>query len=382
MLDHCSEQEVNGGKDWYFHLYITNKSSWDLELDSASQNLIWGIWYRNNQDGLEPLKTIKRGESREVVGIRASSGTWTGYQFSCAWNAMTDGTPVGALRVDVDVPFWSSVNTGTLVTTNVIKDSGWVALAKSKTKFIENVEITDRYPDDTEETEDKDTDPETIARKQYKRLMINYNEMIRNWDDLEKNLVEQASVDPHVCIPQKYTYPPTVNLLARTAPHDIQQNNWSGINDLIYDTDWAKREYVKSYFSVAIYSINTNPRSTLSIPAGQETVEESSVEVTSAIAQTLTDGFSIRTLIGAEYSGVKSELEATYNRESVVEESSSRVERATKTITIAASENNRLFVPWVFSTAIAIYRTTKKGKTELIAVSEWADEVIDTVYDY
>ena len=64
---------VQGGKDWYFHLYITNNSSWDLELEH--QDLVWGIWFRNDQDKLGPLKTIKRGESQEVVGIRASTGT-------------------------------------------------------------------------------------------------------------------------------------------------------------------------------------------------------------------------------------------------------------------------------------------------------------------
>ena len=118
------------------------------------------------------------------------------------------------------------------------------------------------------------------------------------------------------------------------------------------------------------------------VPKGVETVTESSVEVTSSIKSTLEEQFSIRTLLNAEYAGLTAELEATYGITHTLEESYSRVERKTETVTIGASEKNRLFVPWVFSTILAVYRKKKNGQIDLIGISEWAEEVMDQVYEY
>lgn len=366
------------GIAWEFFLYITNRTKYVLTLNSAKLN--WGVWYRNSQDNQDESRPISvtSQESIQALGIRAAHGTATGYECRCVWSVEKDGKGYGTIDLKINVPY-TGKNTSTLTSTKNIRVEGWEDLPQKGHNFTRSIVISDlaelSVPN---ELPQQMPDPQDKA---YYDLLMSNNEMVQDWSKLKK-LEEKEFFTPIEHLPEKYTFPPREIFVGRSAQNVIRPEMWEQIDDPIYQYFWQKQEYVEQYFSVAIYSVNTDPRQTVSVSKGVEVVQEGSVEVTSSITNTLTTTLSLRALLKAEYSGLAAELESNYSVEDVRAESNSRVERESKTITIGASEKNRLFVPWVFSTALAIYRQKKDGTITLIGISEWAQEIINQVYEY
>ena len=369
-------EPMENGAAWEFFLYISNQTSHTLEVTQATKD--WGTWYRDGKDKRTPIN-VKPGESVQAMGIRAAHGTATGYECRCVWSVKNAaGTIVSNVDLKIDVPY-SQSNTSALTTSGSLRVEGWEGLPKSGHNFTRSITVSEVNALPCGDTSANDMDLE--ERGYYDMLMSN-NETIRDWDLLQRNVPQKAQIDPLALIPTHYHYPPKETLLARSEKHTIARKFWPGLYDPVYTFEWQKDAYVEEYFSVGVYTLNTNPRSTVTIPRGVEIVKESTVEVTFSIANTLGEKLSIRSLLKGEYSGLTAELEATYETTHTLEESISRVERETETVTVGASEKNRLFVPWVFSTIIAVFRKKKDGKVELIGVSEWAEEILDQIYEY
>ncbi|MBR3999224.1 MAG: hypothetical protein IKI93_12895 [Clostridia bacterium] len=363
------------GAAWEFFIYINNRTSKTLEIDC--KQLDWGTWYRNSTDDASPIE-VQPGEAVQALGIRAAHGTATGYECRCTWVAKDTATNKKFYSIDlkIDVPY-STNNSSTLTVSGPIRVEGWTDLPKSGHNFTRSITISelDMLHEDNSSGMD-------MQERAYYDMLLSNNEAVRDWTLLQNDVTEQEQFNPCTVIPEAYNYPPRETFIARSKKNTIQPVFWSQLHDPVYTFEWQKKDYVDEYFSVAIYTLNTNPRNTVMVPKGVETVTESSVEVTSSIKSTLEEQFSIRTLLNAEYSGLTAELEATYGITHTLEESYSRVERKTETVTIGASEKNRLFVPWVFSTILAVYRKKKNGQIDLIGISEWAEEVVDQVYEY
>lgn len=366
--------DVNGAA-WEFFIYINNRTSKTLKIDC--KQLDWGTWYRNSTDDSKPIE-VQPNEAVQALGIRAAHGTATGYECRCTWVAEESDTKKRLFAIDlkIDVPY-SANNSSTLTVSGPIKVEGWTDLPKFGHNFTRSITISELDM----LHEDNSSGMDMQERAYYDMLMAN-NEIVHDWTLLKENVPEQEQFDPRTVIPEAYNYPPRETFIARSNKNTIEPAFWSHLYDPVYTFEWQKKEYVDEYFSVAIYTLNTNPRNTVMVPKGVETVTESSVEVTSSIKGTLEEQFSIRTLLKAEYSGLTAELEATYGITHTLEESYSCIERKTETVTIGASEKNRLFVPWVFSTILAVYRKKKNGQIDLIGISEWAEEVMDQVYEY
>ena len=233
-------------------------------------------------------------------------------------------------------------------------------------------------------TEEKEADRDETIYKEYMRQRENFNQLVNNWSELEKiKAVENIPVTE--VLPDKYIYPP--NVILRTEAATIPKEMWEGFQDKAYESTYQRVEFVDEYFSVGIYTLNTNPRNNQTIPAGVNTVKETSVEVTSMIKDTLTQNTSIRfALQGAiskpEAYNLSAELESQYSISDVHEESTGTVKRETVTYTIEASDKDRIFVQWIIMEAVAIYRKKKNGQVSLVAISEWPLAVMDKVYEY
>lgn len=366
------EQPIINGSAWEFFLYINNQTSHTLTVDQ--KKLDWGVWYLDSTDKKAPIQ-VKPGESVQALGIRAAKGTATGYECRCRWSHKERNKTLYSIDLKIDVPF-SSSNTSSLVAAGDIKVEGWKNIPKSGHNFTCSITVTEgNCIIEPEAALDSD-------EKSYVDLLMSNNELIQNWDKLQAGVTEKEQFNPMEEIPKEYLFPPKNIFICRSKANIIPKEDWEQLFDPIYEYTWQKEKHVAEYFSVAVHSVNTNPRNTVSIPIGMEVVQESSVEITSSIKNTLTTTMSIHTLLKGEYSGVSAELEANYSISDVLEKSTSRVEREGKTITIGQSDKNRLFVPWVFSTAVAVYRRKKDGTVSLAAVSEWANEILDKVYEY
>ncbi len=367
------EQPTVNGSAWEFFLYINNQTSHTLTVDQMK--LDWGVWYLDSTDDREPIQ-VNPDESVQALGIRAAKGTATGYECRCRW-AYKDENKKTHYSIDlkIDVPY-SSNNLSTLTASGDIKVEGWEQLPKGGHNFTRTITVREvNCSGDSETTLDS-------KEKAYFDLFMSNNEMIQDWNKLQAGLTETEQFNPMEEIPKEYVFPPKNIFICRSTAHTIPKEDWEELFDPIYEYTWQKEKHIAEYFSVAVHSVNTNPRNTISIPVGIEVVQESSVEITSSIKNTLTTTMSIRALLKGEYSGLSAELEANYSISDVLEKSTSRVEREAKSITIGKADKNRLFVPWVFSTAIAVYRRKKDGSVSLVAVSEWANEILDKVYEY
>ena len=358
---------------WSLRLNITNGT--DRPLTVSGPELRWGWWYTNNKDNTEPV-SIPPGKTVYALGIRASSGTWTGYECACSWiDATTDKESYGAISVEIDVPFTAD-NASSIHVSGVYQQSGWTDLPKRGHNFTRNMTITTMdgklVAELDEETED---DPDYLR---FLEMEVAANEMIQHWPELVKELPEVNQFDPQAVMPDKYLYPPKEFFIARGEVVEIDTADWSGIGDPKYTTAYAKKQFAKRYFAVPVYSINTDPRAVEQIPPGVKKTHMRSVEVTSVIKSTLETNWSIKASLSAEGTNVATtakvaaSLESAFSIRNVREESTQKIEKEETTIEIAAVDYDRLFVPWVFSTAAAIYCEDKKGNFRLVAISQWA----------
>ncbi|MGY5690330.1 hypothetical protein ACXHQ2_08405 [Vibrio chemaguriensis] len=369
---------------WKFKLYINNQTSRTLKVDSPE--LQWGFWYTNSEDNKKPVD-VKPGQNIEALGIRAADGTATGYECNCVWIDPTSAEEepnIGSIYLKVDVPY-SANNDSELTTSGFLKEEGWHDLPKSGHDFSRQITVLEMGGKFVIE----ESLPE-IVDMEYERFIanqVNDNKVIQNWPSLEKELKVINGFNPLNCIPKQYDSLAGQTFVGRSEQDCIDKNLWAGIYDPEFPTLYSKQAKVEEYFSVAVYSYNTNPRNVESVAAGVSTVHVSTVEVSTSIKTTLETNYSLRALLKTESSDpitgstIAAELESTYSQTNVLEESTCTYHQESRTTKIDKADHTRLFVPWVFLQAIVVYRKTKNGEYGLVGISEWANEVINKVYD-
>jgi len=303
------------------------------------------------------------------------------HQCNCVWQDSKQGPGnFGTISLRIDVPF-SGDNGSSLDVAGLYDVEGWSDLQSGGHNFTRLLTIVEvggelSVEEDTLYDESK-SDPDYFR---FQQLKMQSNLEVQDWHSLKK-LKVQDQFDPKEFLPKKYLYPPKAFLICRTDKHTIDNKLWPGIGDPIFTTNYQKSTYVEEYFSVSFYSINTNPRKTESISAGTSQAIETTIEVTSAIKSTIENNISKRALLKTETkvpkigSEIAAEMETKYSQTNVLEESTSKLERTTKTIKIAPSDKDRLF-------AVAVYRKRKNGNIDLIAISEWANEILNKSYEY
>lgn len=367
---------------WTFYLTITNATDRVLKIDSSS--IEWGTWYRNSVDNRGPI-SIDPGETVQALGIRAARGTWTGYECHAQWK---DQTPpgekgYGAITLMIDVPF-SGDNDSSLVAGGALNESGWSNLPSSGHDFNRSVTI---YTGKDRKLVVLETDVNPVnefktdaVEEEYRTWLLELaakNPDIRNWADVEKDLQAVDDFNPLQYIPDGPYL--TKRLLARSEPMVVEQKQWAGIGDVDYRTPYAQSLFLDEYFAVAIYSAGNDPRTFINVPAGSTRSTSEKVTVTSAIKNVLTVSWSLKTSLSEKASDpltgseVASSMDMEFGVTNVLEVSRESVtEKIIEQSFTAPPDSDVLIVPWVFSTAVVIYRRTKKGNVSLVAVSEWA----------
>jgi len=375
---------------WTFHLNINNQSGRELATDWGNYHLKWGYWYRGNRDGQAPI-SVAAGENPQALGIRAARGLAEGYEFTCTWRDPTIGPGnFGTVALHVNVPYAGS-NSSSLAVNGLYQQSGWERLPSRGSSFVRSITIMviedELVAVDSDSPELEELQEIENSHNQYELLLAQNHELLESWPDLERTVKEGAIV-PITSMPEEAKYPPQRFILGRSAPTTIPKRQWDGLADPKYPSLYSKHMRVEEYFSAAVYSINTNPRAWESIPAGTAKKTVRSTEVTSSIKTVLETNFSIKVSLEAKSGNPKlgreiaAKLESTYSQKSVLEKSTTRVDKETVEVNVPAVDFSRLFVPWVFSTAVMIYRKTKKGDYGLVAVSEWADLQLYKTYKH
>jgi hypothetical protein len=375
---------------WTFYLNINNQSGRELKTDGGNYHLNWGYWYRDNQDNRAPV-SVAAGANIQALGIRAARGTATGYEFTCTWrDPTTDSDNFGTVDLHVNVPY-SGSNSSSLAVSGLYEQDGWKDLPSRGNSFVRSITIMvigdELVAVDSDLPELEELQEIENSHNQYELLLAQNHELLESWPDLERT-VKEGAIDPIRSMPEEAKYPPQRFILGRSAPMTIPERQWKGLADDKYPDMYPRRTLVEEYFSAAIYSINTNTRAWESIPAGTAKKTVKSTEVTSSIKTVLETNLSIKVSLETNSGDPKlgraiaAKLETTYQQKSVLEKSTTRVDKETVEVNVPAVDYSRLFVPWVFSTAVMIYRKTKKGDYGLVAVSEWADLQLFKTYKH
>lgn len=331
---------------WKFKLIVNNTT--DRKLSLKNKNLNWGHWDLGDKEA--PPIDIEARSNQEVLGIRASHGTWTGYQCSCSWVDETKGKEsYGSLSLEIDVPFTAD-NHSKLQKNGYLYIDGWSDLPKRGHHFIRSIDISliDEKLQVTGDRIESDVfSPEDEEYSSYLDQLMTMNDTVADWEKLKK-IEELSYFDPLAKLPGKYKLPP-IFLIGRSPIMEIPQKEWPGVGDPIFESFVQKKKYVKEYFAVGIYTVNTDTRATETIVAGvttavETTAVETTVEVTSAIKNTLATHYSIKTSLSAKGTDPKKSvelaatLESEFKIDSAYEESCSKLERETRKVEIAPSE--------------------------------------------
>lgn len=367
---------------WTFFLTITNGTDRDLVVSSS--NLNWGDWYTNSTDDKGPV-TIPAGQTIQAVGARAARGTWTGYEFSCTW---TDKVPegessYGSVDLYIDVPF-SGSNESSLRSTGLLKVGGWEDLPSSGHNFTRAITISTPISNSVDQISNridglmyKEPQVTNDDYPSYLERLYAANPNIQDWSSVEKILKEVDSFSITNNIPKQFDLVST--LVARSAPHDIKPELWSGIGDPIYRDPYAQKMGVKRYFAVTLYAVTTNPRSIVSLVRKETRKFSETVEVTTVVHNTLTVNWSIKQSLSDKSAfpelgfELSQEISQEFGVQNVLEVSTTKVNHIEQEQTFTApDDSDLLIVPWIFSTIVLMYREDKRGHIELIAGSEWA----------
>ncbi len=361
---------------WTCYLTVTNATDRDLEVTSSSVE--WGSWYRDSVDNRAPC-SIPTGRTLQALGIRAASGTSTGYECHAQWKDVVPGSgkSYGAVTLMIDVPY-SAANSSSLTPAGATVVDGWTQLPSSGHDFSRSITVRVGKAGKLVATEDEKTaDPVEAEYATYQLELAARNPDVRDWPAVRDRLPEVEDFNPLAYLPKEITL--TERLVARSEPLPIEKTLWAGIGDPDYPNPYSQDLFVEEYFAVGIDSLGTNPRSFIAVPAGAERKVSERATITSAIKQILTTRWSLKTSLSAKSvdpvsgSEVASSLDMELSVESVLEESTETVSEKIVEQTFRAPDNEDLtIVPWVFSTAVIIYRKDKQGRYGLVAVSEWA----------
>ena len=190
-----------------------------------------------------------------------------------------------------------------------------------------------------------------------------------NWDDVKSVKILNEDFIAADFLPVKNTSKNEV-IIGRTETMDVAQNQWPQIIDKDISSDYAKKTFVKSYFSTAIYLLKRV--SSLSISPNQSYRQTIDISHTSSYRTTQNKSLRIEnTLSGtanAEFGSLTETLTVSYGK------------TTTEEVMYDSISNPRIIVFWDFVKVLALYRTDKKGQTKLLAYNDFYVETYQKAY--
>jgi hypothetical protein len=372
---------------WTFFLTITNHTPRTLQLTSS--HLSWGIWYLNNTDDRGPIE-IGPNQTVQALGIRAASGTATGYECNCTWtDARAEGDdPWGTIDLLIDVPY-SGSNRSSLTVNNPLKVQDWSDLPADGHDFSRSIVISVEGHALGAGSELQAQDDDDRRHAAFLAALRASNPNLRNLAEV-LTLSQVEHFDPVSYLPPVAEMPPPKQLLARSTLLTLPRDSWSGFADPVFTTMRSRSIFVKEYQCLAAYAIASNPRAAVSLPASSTYDFKRRVEVDLFIRSLQQDTWSLKKSLSVEGTNpnqtakVAASIESEFSVESVLEQSTTEIsEEVIEQHFEAPSDHGILILPYVFSTIVLMYRVRKDEAMppELMAVSEWAQFQLVKTYN-
>lgn len=333
---------------WTYKLTLNNKTDRALKLISSSQP--WG-----KKASAFPER-IEAGQSG-IFDVYAKAGTATGIE--CYFTMQDETKPgeasYGSINFTLDMPYWHHWNKSSLDLTGVLKENGFVKIPDGNHDFATSADI--------------------YAGFQHHKMLDDVKAFC---DFYEWNLVkgltvyDMDEVDASEFIPEQNILSGR-KIVGRTEAISVPKKLWGQIIDQDYKDDYAKRNFVKDYFTEAVYEIRRNL--TMSIAANQSYEKQIEISNTSTVRRETSTQFQIENTISTEgdVKGVSlsNELRMSYEINELNEYCSENEKRETETFNYDAVDYDRAVVLWDVVKVLALYRTNIKGETELVGVGDY-----------
>lgn len=171
-------------------------------------------------------------------------------------------------------------------------------------------------------------------------------------------------------------------IVARSEIQQFDKKNWKQLKDPKISSDYAKQNFVKSYFSTCIYLLKRTK--SLSIASNQSYRKTIEISHMSSFRTMQTESLRLENVTEAGASGdgfsVRNTLTVAYSIENLKEYISENRKVTTEEVNYDSIDASRNIVFWDLVKIIAIYRKDLQNNVELIGFSDYFVETRQKVY--
>lgn len=203
-----------------------------------------------------------------------------------------------------------------------------------------------------------------------------------NWNKVQSLQVMNDAFIVENYIPQENLQTSEI-IIGRFDTMEIPINQWSQIKDKDVPNDYAKKAFIQSYFTTAIYFLKRVKE--LSLVANKSFRETIDISHTSSFRSSQTTSLRIENSVEAtgtaEFGSLRDMLTTTYSIDRMEEYYKETRTTDTKEVYYESTPNAREIVFLDLVKIVVMYRTDKKGNTKLIALDDFFIGTYEKAYN-
>jgi hypothetical protein len=321
--------------EWHAKIKVTNRLNQALKVEAR---IPYGVKKTNFPEKIAPNDSF-------LFDVYSPSGKSWGPEYYLTLTAI--GSPsYGTVKTGIDIPYWKHENSSYCTADGIIDVAGYKAVTDGAHNWENSLTLTETL------------DPIKLAE--------GYNSRYQ-WSKISQLPLIKDTDDYNSLIPDKDLMNGTI-LLRRTEPQLISSEQWPALVDPRVKTN-NKSPYIQNYFMVCCYTIHRIKN--INLPEGKSLREKITITHSSQTRKETKEEMSLKSTVGAEASGIKAEISASYGVTNIDE----YIEKDEKTTEVEMNYEARTFdrdiVIWDFTKDILIYRTDFRGNVSLVGVSDF-----------
>lgn len=203
-----------------------------------------------------------------------------------------------------------------------------------------------------------------------------------NWNTISTLMLQKDNFVVQDFLPELNSNTEEI-LIGRSELTPIDSKQWEQIKDPAAPGVYAKKTFVKSYFTVAIYMLKRVGN--LSLAANKSYNQTIDISHSSSLRKSETSSLRIENTIeatgNAEFGSLREMLTTSYSIDKMEEYYTERRKATTQTVMYDSLPYAREVVFWDFVKIVAIYREDKKGNVKLLAYNDFLSGTYEKAYE-
>lgn len=321
--------------EWHAKIKVTNKLTQSLKVEAR---IPYGVKKANFPGHIAPNDSF-------LFDVYSPSGKAWGPEYYLTLKAV--GSPsFGTVDLGIDIPYWKHENNSFCTTSGIIHVAGYKAVTDGVHNWENSLTLTETL------------DPITLAEGFNPRFQ---------WSKISQLPLIKDADDYDSLLPNKDLMNGTI-LLRRTEPKQLPKNQWPTLIDPKVKSD-NKEPYISDYFMICCYTLHRIKN--INLPEGKSLKEKITITHSSQTRKETKEEMSLKSTVGAEASGVKAEISASYGVTNIDEYIEKHEQTTEVEMNYEARNYDRDIVIWDFTKDVLIYRVDFRGNVSLVAVSDF-----------